>query len=129
MKSPLLALHDAQVERLENSTDRKVFDGTPENEPHPYITTGEMIARDWSDKFEDGQEVHSTLHVWSQYPGRKEVLEITDEIEQALTSGPLNLGNGFRAVVDELDSVNVIVDIDGVTRHGILTFRYLIEET
>jgi hypothetical protein len=128
MKSPTYVLYKAQVDRLRAQTDYKLFDANPQNEPYPYVVMGEVFARDWSDKFIPGQEVLSTIHIWSQYEGRKEADEMADVIEQALTLSPLDLGPDFHAVVDSLDSYSLIIDIDGVTRHGILKFRYLIEE-
>lgn len=128
MKSPFLVLHTAQANRIRSRTGRPVFDETPENEVFPYITMGALIARDWSDKFVPGQEIHSTIHIWSQYRGKTEIMQIGDEVLQALTRTPLNLGTRFHAVVEKLDEHQVIMDIDGFTRHSILTFRYLIEE-
>lgn len=129
MRSPFLILHTAQTNRIRSRTGRRVFDETPENEVFPYIVMGALISRDWSDKFVPGQEVHSTIHIWSQYAGKTEVLIIGDEVLQALTRTPLNLGASFHAVIDGgFDEHQVITDIDGFTRHGILTFRYLIEE-
>ena len=128
MKSSTLALHEAQIIRIEANTDYKVFDENPENEPYPYVVMGEITARDWSDKFEDGMEVFSTIHVWSQYHGRKEADQMSDGILQALTSSTLELSPNFRAALDRLDDYNLIIDIDGKTRHGIMRFKYLIEE-
>jgi len=128
MKSPFLVLHDAEVARIEAETTYTVYDDIPEQAPYPYVVMGEMIARDWSDKFEPGQEVYSTKHIWSQYPGKKEITEMGDGILQALTKSPLDLSPNFRAVLDELDTNEIIIDIDGITRHGILRTRYLIEE-
>jgi len=128
MKSPTLVLHKAQVERIEAQTSYNVFDDMPEKEVFPYVVMGEVTARDWSDKFESGQEVYSTLHIWSQYAGRKEADEMADSILQALTLSPLDLLPNFRAVLDRFDSYDLIIDIDGKTRHGIIKMRYLIEE-
>jgi len=128
MKSPFLVLNTAIADRITEQTGRAVFDDTPENEVFPYITMGILTGRDWSDKFTPGQEVQITVHIWSQYAGKKEVLAIGDEVVQAITKQPPLSLAGFNAVVDELDSHNVIMDIDGFTRHAILTFKYLIEE-
>ena len=128
MKSPTLALHEAQVVRIEAYTDYKVFDENPENEPYPYVVMGEITAKDWSDKLEDGMEVYSTIHVWSQYHGRKEADEMADKILQALSSSAIAVGPNFRTALDRLDGYNLIVDMDGKTRHGILRFKYYIEE-
>jgi len=128
MKSPFLVLHDAQVARIELETSYTVYDDMPKQAPYPYVVMGEMIGRDWSDKFVPGMEVHSTIHIWSQYAGRKEAAEMGDAILQALSKSPLDLAPNFRAVLDELDTHDLIIDIDGITRHGILRLRYLIEE-
>lgn len=128
MKSPFLVLHDAQVARIEAETSYAVYDDMPEQAAFPYVTMGEMTAKDWSDKFEPGQEVYSTIHIWSQYHGRKEAAEMGDAILQALSKSSLDLAPNFRAVLDELDTHDLIIDIDGITRHGILRLRYLIEE-
>ena len=126
MKSPFLVLHDAEVARIE-ATNYTVYDDLPEQATYPYVVMGEITARDWSDKFEPGQEVYSTKHIWSQYRGKKEVTEMGDAILQALTA-PLDLSPNFRAVLQELDTNEIIMDIDGITRHGIIRHRYLIEE-
>lgn len=128
MKSPFLKLHDAQVARIEAETSYAVYDDHPEQAAFPYVIMGEMTARDWSDKFEPGQEVYSTTHIWSRYKGRKEAVNMADGILQALTKSPLDLAPNFRAVLQELDTNELIIDIDGITRHGILRLRYLIEE-
>lgn len=128
MKLPTLVLHRAQVARIEALTAYKVFDENPENEPCPYVVMGEISAVEWSDKLEDGTEVYSTIHVWSDYHGRKEADEMADALTQAFTSSPLDLSPNFRAALDRLDGYNLLVDLDGKTRHGILRFKYLIEE-
>jgi hypothetical protein len=128
MKSPFLVLHKAIRDRIISATGRDVYDDFPENVSMPYIIAGEIEGRDWSDKFAPGQEIVASIHVWSKYPGKKEVAEIMDEILQALSLEPLSLGEAFRAVCQSLDLSEIIVDIDGITRHGILKIRYLIEE-
>ena len=128
MRSPFLPLLKAQRDRIKSATGREVYDDLPQNASMPYIVAGEIEGREWSDKFQPGQEVTSSIHVWSNYPGRKEAGEIMDEILSALSSSPLNLEGGFGAVVSTLELSEIIVDIDGVTRHGILKIKYLIEE-
>lgn len=128
MKSSTLVLFKAQFTRIEAETSYTVYDDNPEQAAYPYVVMGEITARDWSDKFEPGQEVYSTIHIWSQYAGRKEADDIADGVLQALTKSPLDLGPTFRGVLDAFDSYDLIIDIDGKTRHGIIRMRYLIEE-
>lgn len=126
MKNPGLPLHKAQVDRIEADTAYTVYDDNPQDAAYPYIVMGEITARDWSDKSTPGQEVYSTLHIWSQYKGRKEADEMADGTLQALTRAPLAVIN-FNAL-GYFESWDLIIDIDGITRHGILKFKYLIEE-
>lgn len=129
MKSPTLVLHLAQVTRIKaEQPTYTVYDDNPARVPYPYVVMGEISARDWSAKFEPGQEVFSTLHIWSQYAGRKEADEMADNILQAFTKRGLDLAPNFRGVMDGFESYDLIVDIDGKTRHGIIKMRYLIEE-
>lgn len=128
MKSPFLKLHTAIYDRIKDRTDYTPIDSTPKNEVFPYLTMGAISARDWSDKFTPGQEVDTSVHIWSQHDGKKEVFEIGDAVLQALTREPLDLGDDFYAVVDSFDDYKIIMDIDGKTRHGIISMTYKIEE-
>jgi len=129
MKSSTLILFKAQFTRIETEQPTyTVYDDNPEQADYPYIVMGEMIARDWSAKGEPGQEVYSTIHIWSQYAGRKEADDMSDAVLQALTKRPLDLGSNFHEVLGVFDSYDLIIDIDGKTRHGILKMRYLIQE-
>jgi len=129
VKSPFLVLHQAQRDRIIAETGSKVFDDFPGQDiAMPYVIMGEVSGRDWSDKFSPGQEVTSTIHIWSDYPGRKECAEIEDAVLRALSGDALSLGQEFRAVYSGLDLSEIIIDIDGVTRHGVLRIRYLVEE-
>lgn len=129
MKSPFLPLHQAQRDRIIAETGFTVYDDFPGKDvAMPYVVMGEVSGRDWSDKFSAGQEVTATFHVWSDYPGRKECVEMLDKILRALSGEGLYLGQEFRAVYSGLELSEIIIDIDGVSRHGVLKHRYLIEE-
>ena len=126
MKLPTLVLHKAQIDRIELDTVYTVYDEAAQDAAYPYVVMGEITAKDWSDKSTPGQEIYSTLHIWSRYAGRKEADEMGGGVLQALTRAPLSLAN-FNAL-GYFESWDLIVDLDGITRHGILKFRYLIEE-
>ncbi len=128
MKSSTLVLFKAQFTRIEAETAYTVYDDNPEQAAYPYIVMGEITARDWSAKSEPGQEVYATVHIWSQYKGRKEADDMSDGVLQALTKRPLDLSPDFGEVLGVFDSYDLIIDIDGKTRHGILRMRYLIQE-
>ncbi len=129
MKSSALELHQAQRDRIIAETGYAVYDDFPgQDKVMPYVVMGDVTARDWSDKFKPGQQVISPVHIWSDYPGRKECATMLDSVLQALTRDKLTLGDTFGAVFSGLEMSEIIIDIDGTTRHGIIRLRYLIEE-
>ena len=128
MKISTLALHGAQVDRIEALTDYTVYDENPQNAVYPYVVMGEMTAKRWCDKLENGMEVYATIHIWSRYAGRKECDEMSGAILQALSSIPISMAPSFEVALDKLDGYKLLVDLDGRTRHGILRLKYLIEE-
>ena len=129
MKSPLWPLQTSLFQRIKALSSYRVSDATEEDAAFPYIKMGETTALAWSDKSKPGQTVLLTIHFWSRYQGRKECLEMIDAVLRAITNGFVpDLGSEFRVVHQELDGQDVIVDLDGITRHGILRMKYLIEE-
>lgn len=128
-RSPILALQKAIYDRLKTKLATSVHDAVPDKATFPYITLGETTALDWSTKVEAGQEITHTLHIWSQYPGMKEIHQLVDEVIQALTAAPLDLkADSFQLIVHSLDMNETIRDPDGITRHGILRFRFKIQD-
>lgn len=129
MKSPLWPLQTALFQRVKALSTFRVSDATEEQAEFPYIKMGETHCLPWSDKSKPGQTVIQTFHFWSRYQGRKECLEMMDEVLRSITGGwTPDLGSEFRVVHQELDGQEVIVDLDGSTRHGVLRMKYLIEE-
>lgn len=128
MKSPIWLLQKNAYQRITKETAYKVYDDDPEQPAYPYIKTGEFDARSWSDKSKPGQEVLFKLHFWSRYPGKKEVAEMMDAVLGILTAAYPALGPEFNVVFQEMESNNILIDIDGATRHGILEMKYLVEE-
>lgn len=128
MKSALLSLQDAIYNRLKSETEWKIYDHVEERTPCPYISMGTIRGLRWCDKSADGQEVYATLDFWSEHRGKAEVAKMMNEALQAITASDLTLTGGFRAAYDALDTNEILDDIDGVTRHGILIFKFYIEE-
>ncbi|TCN25484.1 DUF3168 domain-containing protein [Mesobacillus foraminis] len=129
-KTSLFPLQDSIFERLNNDSAIKakvtgVFDSVPKNQPCPYIALGEDTVNDWSTKLEFGEEITHTLHVWSEYDGKKEVKEIMSLILEAMTD-PLSLDGGFSVEITNLDFMQVLDDPDGISKHGIIRFRFKI---
>jgi len=87
-----------------------IYDAAPENAVSPYVVLGQLQSLEG--RLLSGQERRWALdiHIWSSYEGRKEVVEIADEIIAAL---PNNL------FAEEL----VVIRDPSDWYHGILTVR------
>jgi hypothetical protein len=128
-RSPLLSLQKAIYARLKSKLTVSVYDAVPDGAVFPYVTIGEDTAVDWSTKLTSGQEVTHTLHIWSQYQGMTEIKDLIDQVIQALTISPLDLtADKFKAIVHSLDFNETFRDPDGITRHGVLRFRFKIQD-
>ncbi len=66
------------------------------------------------------------LHCWSTYQGKAEAYEILNLIHKAFTVNPIRIGGGFSVYSFNAEQMQVITDIDGETRHGILRVRFVI---
>lgn len=101
----------------------------PEYTAFPYVTIGENPMDERSNHTWRGWKAPVTIHVWYQENGRgrKKVQEIQAEIDRLL-----NLQNicvdGWNIVSLRAQFVDVIVDTDNVTLHGIQIFNLLLGE-
>jgi hypothetical protein len=87
----MIKLHDvykaifSKIDALKNDNDKlHVYDELVDNPQWPFIRIDYSYNRDRSGKNYDGMNYFQYIHVFSVYKGRKEVLEITDMINEAL---------------------------------------------
>lgn len=128
MKSPALALTKWIGDKIAAETSYRIHDDHPDQPVYPYIILGGIRGTPWSDKSKPGQTVLATIDFWSRYPGKKEVAEMMGAVLEILTATYPALGSDFNVVFQDMETNQIIIDIDGATRHGFLEMRYLIEE-
>jgi hypothetical protein len=98
----------------------------------PYIVIGDDQLVDDSNCGE-AYEATSTIHVFSRAQGRgkTEAKEIGDAITAALNAATLSMP-GFVHTRDDSDpdfrSASYFYEPDGMTAHGVLTFRFFIDK-
>jgi hypothetical protein len=96
----------------------RLYDAAPEDPVFPYLTYGDMRSEDNSG---DGVRLirHTvTLHIWSRYAGRTEVIEIISAVTRALEEMPLSVvGNDLSVGIPYVD---VLRAPDGRTLHGLI---------
>lgn len=110
-----------------------VYDDVPQaadsgaSSAFPYVTIGEDIHQDWSTDTSLGDDATITVHTWSRYRGRKQTKQIQGAIYDALTRVNLSVTGYTMVAIDYVDEQS-FVDTDGLTRHGVSTFRVLLDE-
>jgi hypothetical protein len=104
-----------------------VYDDVPVNAPAPYVVVGEdtHIPFDTDDSL--GAESTLTIHVWSRYRGKKEAKDIQALVYAALTRQSLPV-EGHDLITIEFEYSEVLLDPDGLTRHGVQRLRSLCEQ-
>lgn len=110
-----------------NQMGVSVFDDVPQGSSFPYITIGEAIFTERGTDTETDFEGTATIHTWSRYAGRAETKRIQGVVFDALNRAPLSLES---LTLDELhfESSTSFLDADGKTRHGVQTFRLIVQE-
>ena len=96
-------------------------------DPFPKIWIEDGGADDWSNKDDNGLEAFVNLHVGSQKEGTKEIRGLMDKCHGALHNVDLVLANG-QSVLCQFVRHDVVIDSDGITRHGIMRFKLLVSE-
>lgn len=51
-------------------------DDTGDAGAFPYVTIGETVHTAWDTDTSRGDDASITIHIWSRYPGRKEIKQI-----------------------------------------------------
>lgn len=93
----------------------------------PYVTIGEDTHADWSTDTESGDDATITVHTWSRYNGRKEEKTIQGLIYAALHRAALTV-SGYALVSCDWIASDSLIDADGETRHGVQTFRVIVDQ-
>ena len=100
-----------------------VFDDVPQDfEGFPYVTIGDTTFGEFSSDIKSGFDITATIHVWSRYAGSKEAKEIQGEIYTLLHRQNLPLTGDYGISGITFDFSQVMLDPDGLTRHGVIRF-------
>lgn len=95
----------------------------------PYITVGDDTVVPWDTDDSLGANCTVTLHVWSRKNGKKETKDILGQIYLALNRQAANLSAAGYRFIDSLhERTEIIEEVDGKTRHGIIRFRITMEK-
>ena len=103
----------------------RVYDSIPAGATFPYVEVAEEQTIDDGDQCADMFDVFTDIHVWSRAVGKVEAKQIGEAVRSAITA-PLTVED-YSVILHEFDNARIMTDPDGLTSHGILTFRFLLQ--
>lgn len=114
-----------------------VYDEVPADAANPHIRVDYSTELDNGGKDYDGKTYHQYIHVFSTYKGRKEVLQITDDVLKALSDEietdtfvmyPQLERNEITTVSDNRGGEIIGIHVDETYRHSLIVMKYTICE-
>ncbi|SFJ17903.1 Protein of unknown function [Terrisporobacter glycolicus] len=104
-----------------------VYDEVPQNATNPHIRLDYSYELDNRGKNYDGKSYYQYIHVFSNYKGRREVLEITDKIIE-LFSEDIKTENLI--MYPKLIRNEILIENDecGEYRHSVIIYKFDIYE-
>ena len=108
-------------------TPPRLYDNPPEDPIFAYLTYGPMRSEHISG---DGAVISShimTLHIWSRYGGRAQVMEVLAAVTGALESAELTLAD-VELVRAKVSYTDIFRAPDGLTLHGLIRFSLITDK-
>ena len=102
-----------------------VYDDIPQDTVYPYVQIGEETSANDGTKTLDAVEHTLTIHVWSQYRGRREIKTIMTSVYDLLHNTAISV-SGASLVNVRQEFSTTLAENDGITRHGVMRFRAVV---
>lgn len=103
-----------------------IHDAPPRSAEFPYIVFNTASILDWGHSLGEGRDVRLTIHCWSRYQGKKEVLAMMAAIKDAIERVPSS-NEGWHFVLIHIEQEEVRRERDHVTWHGVQNLHALME--
>lgn len=100
----------------------RVYDDIPKKPAFPYVQIGVSQAVQNDVQCREGGDEFIDLHVWSRQRGQMEAKQVMDAVHTALHDQPLTV-TGRDVTLVRIDRTRMLMDPDGITRHGVVTVR------
>lgn len=126
--SPQWGLQQAVYTRLSGDSaltttlGASVYDEVPDAASFPYVAIGDVTETPRDTMGTTGRDATLTVHVWSQYPGSKQVKEVYSRVDELLDRWAATV-SGWNAVQLQQEFFETFRDPDGITRHGVARYR------
>lgn len=110
-------------------TDPRVYDHVPDAKSYPYVTMQIRPLTDRGNHTWDGVEIRFQINVWYRAPGRGDlkVQEIQARIDQLLHNKDICV-EGWDIISLRRTLVDILIETDNVTQHGVQIFNLMLGE-
>lgn len=102
-----------------------IYDRVPDGATFPMVTIGQEQVLDAGNTCSEGWEVFSDIHVWSRAPGRVEAKRLIAAIVPRLNAIAAIDGHTMLSV--NVEGTRILDDPDGLTTHGVITVKLIID--
>ena len=121
------AIYTALYQRVIDSDGiyAAIYDDVPEGAAYPFVVIGEETTANNGTKTIDGIEHTLTIHVWSQYRGRKQIKELMQSVYDLLHNTDITVSGASQVNIRQEFSTT-LAENDGITRHGVMRFRAVV---
>lgn len=103
--------------------DGRIYDAVPTAPKFPYVTIGEETYVEDGNQCGDEWDAFPTIHFWSRKPGHVEAKQIMSAAADRILAIPAI--QDFTLIAINSESARVFTDPDGLTAHGVLSFRFI----
>ena len=103
----------------------RLYDAAPEDPVYPYLTYGSLRSEDIGADDTPLASHKMTLHLWSRYMGRAEVLSLLSQSSHALQADTLTAAGDIEIRSATAIYSDVLRAPDGRTQHGLLRLSFI----
>lgn len=111
----------------ENGDPARLYDTAPEDPVYPYLTYGALRSEDNGADETPLASHQMTLHLWSRYAGRAEILGLLSKVTHALRKDELSRAAEVAVLSASTLYSDVLRASDGRTQHGLLRMSFVTE--
>lgn len=127
--SPAWPLQKAIYTALSDALSEDVYDHLPQDAVMPFVVIGNQFASDWSTNTTTGDRIRIRIHVFSEYDGKKELLQLMSEVKAELHQQRFDLSaDGFNVAdarhANDNTQTTTLEDEGRTVKHGIIEFDY-----
>lgn len=110
-------------------TDTRIYDSVPDQRVYPYVTIQMKPMNDRGNHDWEGVGIKYQINVWYRAPGQGDlkVQQIQERIDFLLHKQEICI-EGWNIIVHRRETVDILDDPDGRTKHGVQIFNLMLGE-